>query len=232
MVKDNPVTRLDQFRQRQLEALVNEVTISEVTSELYKGSYHLHAYITGLVVSATLMQKLSISLRPGLRFAWGQILNENSNVMSREIDLMVSKDVPIHYWEPIGYSIERPENISLVFEVKYRGISTSDIQAWYSGVSQVFKPENTGKKVEFILVILQDKSKLKNSDDILKREQKTIANLKKWKGAPEDYVDVQFNDVFILSAPKSKSDVLLYNLKSWKRLIKLIETQYPTSYWS
>lgn len=116
-------TREQAIRDIRFRKLVESLQLSELT-ELKSQKGALNPYVSGLLLSATLMEEFRQEAPFTVSVGWGQILDENDN-LSSEIDVFTYQGKPIYQWKNIGYVIVNKDDIQSIFEVKRKFYSYS-----------------------------------------------------------------------------------------------------------
>ena len=101
------------IRFRKLIGSLQFLGLTELKSQ--KGA--LNPYVSGLLLSATLMEEFRQEAPFTVSVGWGQVLDENDN-LSGEIDVFTYQGKPLYEWKNIGYVIVNERDVESIFEVK------------------------------------------------------------------------------------------------------------------
>jgi len=121
-------SRIEDLLRLRMDRLVSTTEVYDLAK---KGSAsnnngQLPTFISGLIGSSCLIEEIEQDLRPGLTAKWGQVIDNNNNTMSKEIDVIIFKDKPYFEWKKLGYALVPKDNVRAAIEVN----------TWYgSGVS-------------------------------------------------------------------------------------------------
>jgi len=87
-------------------------------SETKSGRGFLNPWVTGLLLSFALMDEIGREAPFNSHVTWGQVLNQDDDSLSGEIDIIHHLGKPLYQWRNIGYSIVDKENVLSLYEVK------------------------------------------------------------------------------------------------------------------
>ena len=127
-------TRRETFWDLRLERLIKSMDLYPLTQiKGRKGS--LHPFVSGLLLSSSIMEELNRVIHDNLRLGWGQILSED-DTLSGEIDIMAFHGKPLYHWDNVGFSIVNKDNVEFIIEVKGWMSSYKGLESAFSGLSE------------------------------------------------------------------------------------------------
>ena len=100
----------------RLHKLIESLQLSEL-SEVKSAKGALNPFISGLLISSSLMDEIRQEVLYGLHVGWGQVIDENDK-LSKEVDIVTYLGKPLYQWKNIGYIIVPKEQVNSIFEVK------------------------------------------------------------------------------------------------------------------
>jgi hypothetical protein len=106
--------------QVQLAGLIAKThMLSPLTTQQAEGS-PLHHFVRGLIFSAQLLDILQSLIQNGFHAAWGQLVDDDGNLLSPENDIIVYHGTPRHTWETrsFTYSLIRSRDAVLVIQCR------------------------------------------------------------------------------------------------------------------
>ena len=167
------------------------------------GAGFMNPFVSGLVLSLTIIEKLQKHLPPKTNLSWGQILDKNDR-LSGEVDMMTYMGNPVYEWENVGYTLIHKGLVGKVFEVKRNFRS-------YARHEKEFKHLNNFAKWpgRIFLIIYQSP----NSINGIEKQREKLKSL-------------GYKDVFHLACiPRKLAERhVLYD--NWYRLINVIKDPY------
>ena len=110
----------------RLHKLIESLQLSEL-SEVKSAKGALNPFISGLLISSSLMDEIRQEVLYGLHVGWGQVIDENDK-LSKEVDIVTYLGKPLYQWKNIGYIIVPKEQVNSIFEVKRKFYSYKDHQ--------------------------------------------------------------------------------------------------------
>jgi len=152
-------TRTQAILNIRFHRLIESLQLSELT-EIKSQKGALNPYVSGLLLSASLMDEIRLEVPYGMHVGWGQVLDGNDH-LSGEIDIFTYLGKPLYRWKDIGYVIVPREQVQSIFEVKRRFYSYDDHQEELNCL------RNFASKI-FLIIFETDNS----MDGIKKREDK------------------------------------------------------------
>lgn len=108
----------------RLRKLIESMRLSEL-SEVKTKRGALNPFVSGLLLSSSLMDEVRQEVPYNMHVAWGQALNEN-DVLSGELDIILYLGKPLYQWKSIGYAIVPKQQICSIIEVKRKFYTYKD----------------------------------------------------------------------------------------------------------
>jgi len=188
-------TRREAIWDMRLSRLVESMKLYRLTGRKYEQGT-LHPYVSGLLLSSSIMAEIRQVTPESLRLAWGQILN-NNDILSKEVDIMAYLGKPLHQWEDIGFSIVHKDNVDFgfVIEVKRSFPNYQKLKREFDDLSQFCE--------SVLLIIYETENSMKG---IRQRETELRG--------------IGYKDVFHFVRWKEEDAYPLY--EDWNRLMRLV----------